>query len=99
MMKLILALLFIPLAASATELDFLESVKMALQENPDLMQLRYQEGAFNFRSRQALAPNSPAFTLAKNDLAGIAPLSTGASTVYTASMLFGFPGKAIFQSA
>ncbi|MGZ3694791.1 MAG: TolC family protein [Bdellovibrionota bacterium] len=98
-MKLILlALLFAPLAASATELDYLESVKMALRENPDLMQLRYQEGAFNFRSRQALAPNSPAFTLTKNDLAGIAPLSTGASTVYTASMLFGFPGKAIFQS-
>jgi cobalt-zinc-cadmium efflux system outer membrane protein len=96
---LILALCCLPLAAHATELDYLESVKLALRENPDLMQLRYQEGAFSFRSRQALAPNSPSFTLAKNDLAGIAPLSTGATTVYTASMLFGFPGKAIFQSA
>lgn len=95
----LLAVLLLPAGAHATELDFLDSVKVALRENPDLMQLRYQEGAFNFRARQALAPNSPAFTVSKNDLAGIAPLSTGASTVYTASMLFGFPGKAVLQSA
>ncbi|MBC7386287.1 MAG: TolC family protein [Cryobacterium sp.] len=90
----------IPARASENHyLVFQEAVRTALQDNADLSTLRYQETALKYRASLALAPNEPVLSYAKTDLPGLYPGLRAAENTYGLSMLFGFPGKAVANSA
>ncbi len=84
--------------AFAEELDFYKAAQVALENNPDLKSLRYQNEALKFRSDQSLAPNNPTISYTKNNVSNLALGSAGASESYTLGYTLGFPGKAIQQS-
>jgi outer membrane protein TolC len=92
------------LAVSSTEthptyLSFEDSVKLALDGNPDLAVVRAQEEAIKLRSRQALAPGDPVFSYQAQDTPGFNPGIQPAEAVYQINFTLGFPGKALAQSA
>ena len=86
-------------AAEVKYLTYTEAVEIALRDNWDLLALRNQEESFKLRSKQALAPNNPVFSLSRNDTPGFSLTQAAAQTSYALNWTLGFPGKSLTQSA
>jgi outer membrane protein TolC len=92
-------LLWASAACADGALSFVDAARLALEENSELSALREQEEALKLRAGQAMSPNNPTVSIAKNDLTSPTPFSGSGSTVLGLSMLVGFPGKALTQSS
>lgn len=80
-------------------LSYDDAVRIALEDNVDLLALRDQEESFQHQAKQALAPNEPTFTFMKNDIPSFTLSKQAAQTVYQLNWTLGFPGKALSNSA
>lgn len=90
------------LIAPVAELQYLnyeDAVRIALNDNVDLLALRNQEESLKFQSKQALSPNEPTVSLQRVDIPGLSLTQRPAVTIYQLNWTLGFPGKALSNSA
>ena len=88
-----------PSASAPRYLSYDEAVRIALNDNVDLLTLREQEESLKYHSKQALSPNEPVFTWTQNDTPSFSLSDTAAQVIYQINWTLGFPGKSLSQSA
>jgi outer membrane protein TolC len=89
----------VPSSPDVNYVTYDEAVQIALHDNVDLLTLRSQEESLKYQSKQAIAPNEPVFSYARNDVPSFSLSQLPAQTVYQINWTLGFPGKALANSA